>query len=127
MKVILTVDQLEERCREWQKRLCLRDWVITITFADQKAMEDKSGDIHINELYKMAHIQVVSPETYGCAVAPEQDMELVIVHELLHLHSHRFFPEDGSVVFADAEFGINAIAGALVGLAREGNLNESEA
>ena len=61
------------------------------------------------------------PETFANSGYPDQDMELSVVHELLHLHMETFFPDKSQNhdKYVEAERSIELIAQTLVSQQRE--------
>ena len=84
------MEQKSEELRlldEWTQRLGLKDWFITLeTDVKEKDMplKDSDGCISYTESIKAARIQIISPLERGEALRPF-DMELTLVHELLHI------------------------------------------
>jgi len=73
--------------KEWQKRLNLTDWRISMQEDCDPAVmtiEESSGCVSWQESTKTAHIQIINPVFYGKRVVPF-DFEKTLVHELLHL------------------------------------------
>ena len=86
MSVILTQEELERLCREWQKILRLQDWDIKVKICRQNDMTpDSQADSTWTLPKKTAIIRLCDPIDY-IDVAWPQDMERSLVHELLHLH-----------------------------------------
>jgi hypothetical protein len=121
--VILTQEQLEERLRYWQHRLRLMDWVI---FAEVCRMRDIDG-IDARTIYvlplKNARIWVGDETDYNPTVPLPLDMELNLVHELLHIVMGEITDdierEERGPKYNAMEQSIEAIAYALVHLERE--------
>jgi len=77
-----------ETLRVWQDRLNLRDWDIHVELVRPSALEPKTlGNIHWDTSNRHATIDVLSSYDYSLP-QPEMlnDMELTVVHELVHLH-----------------------------------------
>lgn len=70
----------EKLLRKWQKTLRLSDWDIKTVIVEQEWR--KSGDIKIDLDNRMAALMVHTS-------IPEEHLEEVIVHELLHLRLYR--------------------------------------
>jgi len=68
--------QIDVLLTKWQKILRLRDWDIKLVLVDKKWR--KSGDIKIDRDNQMAALLI-----HGSV--PEEQLEEVVVHELLHL------------------------------------------
>lgn len=76
-----------ERLEEWQERLGLLDWRISLhDCMSQKEMTDEgaSGCTEFQEVNKTARIEIMDTDEYGERVIPF-DYERILVHELLHL------------------------------------------
>lgn len=73
--------------KEWQARLGLMDWKITLKdnlMPDEMLMENVDGDTEWSEAIKTAKIEILSEQAYGKRIIPF-DYEKTLVHELLHL------------------------------------------
>ena len=76
-----------ELLKEWQERLGLLDWAITLKInCRQGEMElgEVAGETEWAESIKSAAIKIVSEKVYGERIVP-YDFENILVHELLHL------------------------------------------
>ena len=75
------------RLAVWQQRMDLKDWQIRVEVVRSDRLEPKTlGNIHWDTDLKSATICVLSPEDYKLPHdAMLNDMELTIVHELVHL------------------------------------------
>ncbi len=74
--------------RTWQERLNLNDWNIQVQLVRPSSLEPKTlGNIHWDTSTRKATIDVLSAYDYTLPF-PEMlnDMELTVVHELVHLH-----------------------------------------
>jgi hypothetical protein len=107
--------ELEKLCREWQARLYLRDWDISIAYLPEEKMDDAQGVCDPYPKLRRASIGILRLEDYPAEAAP-QDVEQTLVHELLHCYPHAARP--GSVAEMFEEQGIEAAAKALVALKR---------
>ncbi len=118
-EVILTQEQLEERLAYWQEKLRLRDWIITASIKrmSQFSQPDRAGEVFSSYDGKEAAIKLLDPEdhSYGDGFAP-YDMEHVLVHELLHLHTGAIKAED-EYSLAE-EQAIESIVSGLIALER---------
>lgn len=81
---------LEALVEKWQRILRLRDWRISVRWAESEEMENNSGSCRVHNDGKMATIKVLAPSAYN----PTSDMykldppdtEQIVVHEMLHIH-----------------------------------------
>jgi len=117
--------KLDDLRREWQKRLKLRDWTISVKFADLKFLRDLT-DIenpvgaceHFAET-KQARIWVLQPSEWDAEPNErQQDVEDTIVHELLHCH-FAAFGDRSDVGRLYVEQTIETLTAALIGLKRQ--------
>ena len=79
--------RLSNKLQEWQERLGLTDWAISLHDcmpADEMPEENSSGFAEFQEVNKTARIEIMDPDEYGDRVIPF-DYERILVHELLHL------------------------------------------
>lgn len=90
-KRILSQRQAEERLAYWQQVLRLLDWDITVAVVRYFNFEGEVwGDVVMKQGKRAAHIRLLDPAD---ANDPEaQDMDVTLVHELLHLHMWEFAP-----------------------------------
>ena len=111
--------------REWQKRLKLQDWKISIGWVDLAFLKEITGTDNpcgacenFTEA-KEAKIWMLKPEEWGEeADARERDYENTIVHELLHCH-FAHFTAIGSVETLIQEQLIEALTAAMLELKRQ--------
>ncbi len=113
--------QLEKALAKWQKILRLMDWKIDISIERGRYFSNQESQAEV-EWYiqnKRAVIKILDPIDYEDAL-DEQDMELSLVHELLHLHLAPFDTfESGSQEEIALEQCIEMISMALVNLERK--------
>lgn len=76
-----------EKLWEWQKRLNLDDWKISVVIVRTGDLKPKTlGNIHWDSDRKTATIRVLDPMDYKLKdQAMLDDMEFTVVHELIHL------------------------------------------
>ena len=76
-----------EKLGLWQQRLKLSDWRVTWTMAHRSDLKPNTvGQIHWDKPSKSAAILVLDPSDYRMPFnAMLDDMELTIIHELVHL------------------------------------------
>jgi hypothetical protein len=122
IEVILTEEQLRGKCAEWQKILRLQDWIISVSVRRERDMVLKGlAEILPSLPKRMATIRILDPIDYPPELSEPQDMELSLVHELLHIHLFPMFAdrEDEMRQVAE-EQAIEAISRGLVELHRRG-------
>jgi hypothetical protein len=114
----VTDDQLQEKLQYWQNRLRLRDWHITVRFADDHVLgHDIRGNCVAVWSNKSAHINIRPKAIYPHHCFPANaidDEEEALVHELLHVTFAGFEADDGTPEDDLQHQAINAIAVALV-------------
>lgn len=121
-EMILTEGELYHKLKLWQERLGLQDWdvVVSICRARDFISPNAMGECNWVLPKKMAAIRILHQDDFDQGSMQRQDMELTLVHELLHLHHAPFdtfpvgTPEDIAV-----EQAIHKISKALVDLYRE--------
>lgn len=113
----LSAEQLKRLCGEWQKVLRLQHWDVALEIARRGDLElaNCTGTCRPTQPTALAIIKLLDPIDYENDIFP-YDMELVLVHELLHLH---FCPFDDCTDVNDLkdimlERAIEHIARALV-------------
>lgn len=116
-----TNEQLQAALAEWQKILRLQDWNIYARIAREKDLfcPDSAAAINWVLAKKTATLQLLDPIDYGEDLAVDQDHEVSLVHELLHLHYAPFDnTENDTLELYMLEQSIEAISRALVSLKR---------
>jgi hypothetical protein len=104
--------------RVWQERLNLTDWDVRVQLVHPNKLEPKTlGNIHWDTNTKKATIDVLSSYDYTLPV-PEMldDMELTVVHELVHLHL-AILPRT-EATRRNEEYVVNQISRALLNLSK---------
>jgi len=119
-EVIFTEDQLQEKCAEWQKILRLQDWIVSVSIVRERdiGLENTMGTINPTLEKRMAKIRILDPVDYPSGLMEPQDMELTLVHELLHLHLWPFTETLEGPLHVAEEQSIEAISRGLVELRR---------
>jgi hypothetical protein len=76
-----------EKTWEWQRRLNLQDWKISVLVVRAADLKPKTlGNIHWDGEKKTAVIRVLDPMDYKLSrQAMLDDIEFTVVHELIHL------------------------------------------
>lgn len=87
----LTLQEATELLREWQGELRLQDWNIKLTIAPEIA--PRHGHVRICESKQCAYIKILDPSAAREEMEP-LDMELAIVHELLHVQLAAFMQRE---------------------------------
>ena len=110
---------ISERLQTWQSRMNLKDWNIKVELVRANKLEPKTlGSIHWDTDVKSATIAVLAPEDYKLAHdAMLDDMEVTIVHELVHLELASLPRSDASRRVE--ERAVNEIAAALLRLSKQ--------
>jgi hypothetical protein len=78
---------MDDRLAFWRQRLKLEDWQISVVMARLSDLPDKTlGGIRWDKTKKTAVIWVLDPADYRLPFRETlDDMELTVVHELVHL------------------------------------------
>jgi hypothetical protein len=118
-KPVVTDAQVHDWLQVWQRRLRLEDWKIDVKIVRVWELEQGTlGHIDWSIPHKTATIKVLNPVDYEL---PKDripaDMELSVVHELVHLHLS-VLPLNKSSRNAEEQV-VSMIADALVNLEHE--------
>jgi hypothetical protein len=107
-----------ERLAFWQQRLKLEDWKISVSFARRTELKPNTlGAIRWDKTKKNAAIWVLDSADYQLPLRKMlDDMEMTIVHELVHLELTSLPRSEASR--SNEEHAVNGIAEALLGLER---------
>ena len=120
--VILSEDELTQLCCEWQERLKIKSWTIMVRICRYREFStpEVGGEVSWKKTLETAVIRILDPDDFPPDSMRPQDMEVVLVHELLHL---RFAEADmtprESLAERLFELAIQHTAEALVRLKRE--------
>ena len=119
MAVLFTQQELETACREWQKRLRLDAWDVRVGIARERDLEGggRSGEVSYSIEAGKAVIRLLDPTDYPDLDFP-QDMEITLVHELLHLKFAVFTPQEDTLAHRLFEQTVESMANLLVSLKR---------
>jgi hypothetical protein len=79
----MTEKKLKRLCKEWQKRLRLRDWHVNLKVLPKEDMNDSFGETRTQIRHKAALIRIATG--HGDDPLISTDYEQTLVHELLHL------------------------------------------
>ena len=82
--------ELDELLAYWQPILRLRDWKVSAVFADQTATQACSATTRIHVGHKSAKVYICEPSQIDPDWQGVRDIEVTLVHELLHLHAATF-------------------------------------
>jgi len=106
---------LEKMLKKWQSRLGLSDWNITIKFDTARNMNDNLGSTYLQNQVQMADIRIKALNDRQKSDSAENDPELDLVHELIHIRLWAIDPRDAEGVFHICrEQAIEWIAKALI-------------
>ena len=76
---------LQPLLRKWQKRLRLQDWDITAKYDDERVLDGQVGLTKFSSKYHHALIRILHPRDNFYTEPGTQNVELTLVHELVHL------------------------------------------
>lgn len=120
----MTGEELTALLEEWQERLRIRDWNITIAFAPYHEVDGfaaTSGNVNHHEArIRMVDVEEIPANILGC-----RDYEVTLVHELIHV-VHMPIDELRKVESHPYEFATEQIAQALVNAKRGEEINQGE-
>jgi hypothetical protein len=109
---------VSQKLQIWQDRMNLKDWNIKVNLLPADKLEPKTlGNVHWDTDLKTADIGVLAPQDYKLPYkAMLDDMELTIVHELVHIELASLPRSEASR--RNEEHTVNEISGALLRLSR---------
>jgi len=115
---------LEQILVQWQERLMLQDWKISLVMAHPSGLRRGTvGNIHWDADKKTARIRVLDAADYAMPFRPTlKDMEFTVVHELTHLELSsltRNFKSSSEESVSEEEQAVNRMSDALLKLDRE--------
>lgn len=113
---IFTSEELADLCYEWQQKLRLSHWNIAVRVcrADEMPIPDAQAVNEISLETERSLISILANEDYQESIF-EQDMEVSLVHELLHIPMKYITdPEKGSLEYIHTEAFIEGLARLLV-------------
>lgn len=117
----LKIDQLTKLCRQWQEKLGLAHWKIGLRIcrAEELKMQNVQATNEISLTTECALISILDSKDYPDTPF-EQDMEVSLVHELLHIPMKYISePETGSLEYIHTEAFIERLARLLVALSSQ--------
>ena len=123
---IFTENQLSDICQKWQDLLRLSHWDIAIRICKKEDMQinDTQASNKISLTNECALISILDTSDYPDSPF-EQDMEVSLVHELLHIPlKYIANPEDNSLENIHLEAFIESTAKLLVKLSRKADKND---
>jgi hypothetical protein len=117
---VITQERVDGWLSTWSSRLRLQDWRIEAKIVRSTELKpDTLGHIKWDSDKKTALITLLDPLDYDLpATRIEEDMEMTVLHELIHLHLS-VLPRDKSTRQAEEQV-VNRIASALMDLDRRG-------
>jgi hypothetical protein len=116
----LAEEYLTKRLALWQQRLQLQNWKISLVLSHPADLRPGTlGNIHWDPDLKTAKIRVLDPSEYKEKPfqATLREMELTLVHELIHVELSALPRNDASRI--DEEDAVNRMADALMHLDRQ--------
>lgn len=109
---------VNEKLAAWQRNLGLEDWKISIVMSRRSDLKPKTlGGIRWDKVKRSAVLWVLAVSEYQVPVREMlDDMELTVVHELIHIHLSSLPRSEASR--RDEELAVNQLAQALLKLDR---------
>lgn len=112
--VKLTKDTLRNALDFWQKMLRLEDWRIDARICRAPDLGNgEYGDVQYFVHQKEAWISILNPKDYRGKQKDTVDWEVILVHELVHLHFYRFWRNSRNS-YSSQEETVEMLAYALV-------------
>jgi hypothetical protein len=110
---------INEKLAVWQRTLGLDDWKISIVMCRRSDLKLKTlGGVRWDKTKRSAVISVLAASEYRLPVIEMlDDMEMTIVHELIHVHLAALPRSEAS--WRDEERAVNQLAQALLKLDRK--------
>lgn len=125
MTYTVSQEKLDALCVEWQSILHLQAWDIVVKICRSGEFEDKDcvGENFWDLRVCKSFIHILDPIDYKSS-SWGYDMEVCLVHELLHLHFMSFQPKDDGLEHDFMESVIERLASVLVDLKRKHEVAE---
>ena len=125
MTYTVSQEKLDALCVEWQSILHLQAWDIVVKICRSGEFEDKDcvGENLWDLRVCKSFIRILDPIDYKSS-SWGYDMEVCLVHELLHLHFMSFQPKDDGLEHDFMESVIERLASVLVDLKRKHEVTE---
>jgi hypothetical protein len=119
-EVILNEDQLRDLCGKWQEALRLTNWDVFLSIARGFDMpQGTSAYVDMMHEKDQAVLRVLAPGDYPGDCPYPADMELSLVHELVHVRLAELTPENTDVsATRQMEKIVHAISVTLVAMQR---------
>lgn len=86
----MTNKKLRKLCTVWQKRLRLQDWTVSVEFVGGADIDGSFARTRKSGNCKAAKTLIARPETLELDLLGSHDVEVTLVHELLHLQAGGF-------------------------------------
>ena len=119
------MDKIKADLIKWKSRLGLSDWDITVEFKNAQDMRQNMGIAAIRENIQHAAIRLMKTEDRQQSEPGEDDIELDLVHELIHVRLWAVDQDDTKgVPHACKEQAIEWIAKVLIKTDRQADQGE---
>lgn len=125
---VLSLVEAKDRLHYWQQLLRLGDWAIDLRMARGRDINEALAEVHASHPLRHARVFLKEPIDIDPDSYLNTDMEVNLVHELLHLRLKDALPEveNGSAQWRGLEAAIEATAQALVALKRKKRFRENK-
>jgi len=111
----MEIEKLKELLNKWQKRLGLSDWEIDIGYNDHFDNSKNSAKTIYWENTQNARIRILDPKDRQKSNPVFKDIELDLVHELIHIRLWAIDPNDpDDILHVCREQAVEWIAKALI-------------
>lgn len=93
-EILLTQDEAQARCHYWQRRLNLTEWDIRVEVVRASKLDTAGtllfGHVQILDTKQIAVVRLLDPGDFQAdqGFFDKQNMELTLIHELLHVRLH---------------------------------------
>jgi hypothetical protein len=81
----MQTDRLPQTMQKWQRRLGLSDWEIEVAYLSCIDINQAQGRVTTNSNAQTAQIRLMSPDDRQKNDPNDRDIELDLVHELIHV------------------------------------------
>jgi hypothetical protein len=114
----LTDQQIPALLREWRRELrLLNDWTIDVVITHEIA--PRHGHVRVAREKTCAYIRLLDPGAANYSEMEPLDMEVALVHELLHVALRSISKPEGTHEDTIQEQAINRLSQRLVAMKRE--------